>query len=308
MTKRNSHVSPILGTAAALIGEASSSLITRETRFRHTFEAPVDRIDPHADQARRLFDEAEIAGLAGTMAERGQLQPILLRKHPTAKDRWIIVAGERRWRAARLNNWPTILAIEHDGNPEVASLIENLQRVDLTPVEEARGLEQLIAGKGWTQSAAGAALGKSKAEVSATLRILSLPPAVLDAVLTSELQIPKNALIELARVRDPTLRDRLVKLAREGGLTIRAIRNADDKPDDDKKEDSASLQSKATKRNVDLRGIGRLTSGLRDARNIGHILDDAERGRLRLLRDEINAILATEEPVAVTSDLHMTNY
>ena len=111
--------------------------------------------------------------------------------------------------------------------PEVAGLIENLQRVDLTPVEEARGLKQLIACNGWTQSAAAVALGKSKADVSAVLRILSLPDSVLDAVLTSELEVPKNVLIELARIDDASLRDRLLELARQGELTVRAIREAE---------------------------------------------------------------------------------
>ena len=306
MSKRNSRVSPILGTAAALIDEASKTLVTRETRFRHTFEAPVDRIDPHMDQARRRFDETEITSLASTMAERGQLQPILLRKHPTVRDRWVIVAGERRWRAARLNDWPTILAIEHEDNPEVASLIENLQRVDLTPVEEARGLERLIAGKGWTQSAAGAALGKSKAEVSATLRILSLPAAVLEAVLTSELQIPKNALIELARVQEPTLRDRLVKLAREGALTVRAIREAEGKKENERKEDGSLIRTKRVNRELDLRTIDRLARGLHEARATGHAPNETERVRLTFLRNKIDAILDESNAILPSSDNQST--
>ena len=198
--RRHLQPSPILMTSTSLIDEASGSLVTRETRFRHSFEAPLDRIEPHPGQARSHFDPADIAALAATMAEQGQLQPILLCKNPQAKGRWFIVAGERRWRAARHNGWTTILAIEHEGNVEIASLIENLQRVDLTPVEEARGLRHLISDKGYSQNAVAAALGKSKAEVSATLRILTLPGEVLDAVLTSELRIAKNALIELARI------------------------------------------------------------------------------------------------------------
>ena len=76
MAKRGLPASPILGAAAALIGEASASLVTRETRFHHTFEAPVDDIDPQSEQPRRRFDQHELTALATTMAERGQLQPI----------------------------------------------------------------------------------------------------------------------------------------------------------------------------------------------------------------------------------------
>lgn len=289
MAKRVRQASPILGAAAALIGDASSHLIARESRFRHTFEAPVERIDPDPAQARRRFDEAEIATLAATMAARGQLQPILLRPHPAVRDRWLIVAGERRWRAARANGWSTILAIEHDGNPEVASLIENLQRVDLTPVEEARGLQQLIRNNGWTQNEAAAALGKSKAEVSATLRILTLPADALDAVLTSELAIPKNALIELARVGSPAQRDRLLQLARDGALTISAIRKIAQQTA--QPPASPAPERRQPEPRMTVRAIDQLTRTLVACRTTGHGLGEAQRQRLLQLRDEIDRIL-----------------
>jgi ParB family chromosome partitioning protein len=218
--------SPILGAVSSMIGEASGTLVTAGGRFRHSFEIDVAAVSPDPAQARRHFDEAEIAGLAVTMAEQGQLQPILVRRDPEARGRWIIIAGERRWRAAQRNGWVTILAIEHGGDPEVAALIENLQRIDLSPVEEARALQRLIADKGWSQDRAAAAVGKSKGEVSATLGILTLPEALLDKVLTSELALSKNVLVELARVEGEGTRARLMKLAMEGGLTVRAIRDA----------------------------------------------------------------------------------
>ncbi len=142
MSAKPRRPSPILGAASAMIDEASDTLVTATSRFRHSFEAEVGAIrnDPH--QPRKWFGEDDIASLARTMDERGQLQPILLRRDPASKGRWLIVAGERRWRAAKLNNWTTILAIEHDGDFEVASLLENLQRVDLSPIEEAKGLQK----------------------------------------------------------------------------------------------------------------------------------------------------------------------
>jgi ParB family transcriptional regulator, chromosome partitioning protein len=292
MSKRARQASPVLSTAAALINETSKSLVGRETRFHHTFEAPIERIAPHPDQARTRFDEAEIRALAGTMAARGQLQPILLRKHPTDSNRWIIVAGERRWRAARLNGWSTILAIEYEGDPEILSLIENLQRVDLTPVEEARGLQRLITDKVWTQSAAAEALGKSKAEVSAILRILTLPAAVLDAVLTSELEIPKNALIELARIENAVVRDRLIERARQGELTIRAIRDVAATTDGSAGEKSTSSPRRRSNDLLSIKALDRLTRSLSEARATGRALSAIERDRLTHLRDEIEQILA----------------
>lgn len=218
--------SPILGAVSAMIGEASDTLVTSGGRFRHSFEVDMTTITPDPLQARRHFDPQDIRGLATTMGEQGQLQPILLRRDGAERNRWIIVAGERRWRAAQALSWKQILAIEHVGDPEVTALIENLQRVDLSPVEEARGLQRLISDKGWSQDRAAASLGKSKADVSATLGILTLPSPLLDAVLTSELSLSKHVLVELARVETGPLRDSLVALGQEGKLTVRGVRNA----------------------------------------------------------------------------------
>jgi len=294
MSRRRQQPSPILSTSTSLIGEASGSLVTRGSRFRHSFEASIERIEPHPGQARTQFDQREIEALAATMAEQGQLQPILLSRNPQAKDRWFIVAGERRWRAARHNGWTTILAIEHEGNVEVASLIENLQRVDLTPVEEARGLRQLISEKGYNQTTAAAALGKSKAEVSAILRILTLPDEVLESVLTSELRIAKNALIELARIEDRAARDRLIRLARQGMLTVRAIREAQDQdhPDGKHAQDEPRPQRRTTADGVvPVRLVDRLSRNILAARSAGRTLAPAERERLARLRDEIDQLL-----------------
>jgi ParB family chromosome partitioning protein len=222
---RAGRPSPLLETASSLISEASARLVTPASRFRHSFEAPLARIAPDPGQPRKHFAEADIAGLAATMAEHGQLQPVLLRRDPAGGARWILVAGERRWRAARLNGWTSLLAIEVEGDAEVMTILENLQRVDLSPVEEARGLQRLITSKRWSQDHAAAALGRSKAEISATLRILTLPAELLDGVLTSELKLSRNALVELSRADGPT-RAALLARAREDGLTVRDIRAA----------------------------------------------------------------------------------
>jgi ParB family chromosome partitioning protein len=256
------------------------SLVTAESRFRHSFEAPVARVRSDPGQPRKRFAEAEIAALAATMRERGQLQPILLRRDPAHRGDWVIVAGERRWRAARLNGWDTILAIEHDGDADVAALLENLQRVDLTPLEEARGLQRLIEGKGWTQGRAAEAIGQSKAEVSATLRILSLPPAVLDEVLTSEPDTSRNVLVELARIEDPAVRQRLLRLARAGRLTVRAIRGA-------REERTASPRGGA----VNPPAVDRLTAALEAIREGEGTLTAADRASLRRLRQQIDRLL-----------------
>lgn len=278
--------SPILGAFSSMIGEASGTLVTDGGRFRHSFEITLDSITPDSAQARKHFDPADIAALAATMAEQGQLQPILVRRDGQARNRWVIVAGERRFRAAQANGWPSLLAIEHGGDPEVAALIENLQRVDLSPVEEARGLQRLIRDKTWSQDRAAAALGKAKSDISATLRILTLPARVLQQVLTSEPQTPKNVLVELARVDDPAALAGLVKLAGDGGLTIRAIRLARGP----KPVPARDITERAEWR---LQGVPQVMRSLRRAQAAGLQLEEADRKILQDLRAEIDALLQT---------------
>lgn len=279
-----------------MIREASDTLVTSDSRFRHSFEVALDVIDPDPDQARKQYAPEDIAALANTMAAQGQLQPILLRRHPSDRGKWIIVAGERRWRAAQLNGWPTILAIEHDKDPEVASLVENLQRVDLNPVEEARGVRHLIDRKQWTQDQAASVLGKPKSEVSALLRILSLPSDLLESVLTSELAIPKNVLVELARVENLAIREPLLELARNGMLTVKIIRSAkagksaDFSPSGERQPDRKDLSRRPVR--FSFRALEMMADRLRAAHASGKPIGEKGRDSLMRLRQAIDELLA----------------
>jgi ParB family chromosome partitioning protein len=298
MSAKIKRPSPILNAASAIIDEASDRLITAASRFHHTFEADLNGIAPDPNQPRKIFSEEETAALAATMEERGQLQPILVRQDPKGRGKWFIVAGERRWRAAKLNGWSTILAIEHNGDPEIASLLENLQRVDLTPVEEAKGLQKLIEEKGWTQDRAAEALGKSKSEISGTLRILTLPDDILTAVLTSELEIPKNALIELARIEGSLEREYLFKLARQGRLTVRGIRALREGKGARKLEAGTASESPHEQSSIgfSLRTLDRLARDVRAARESGRSIAHREKAHLERLRREIDDLLCAFDP------------
>jgi ParB family transcriptional regulator, chromosome partitioning protein len=277
--------SPILGTVASLIGEASGRLVTAEAKFRHSFEVEIALVDADPDQARRIFQPEELAGLAATLQAQGQLQPILIRRSPTDRRRWVIVAGERRWRAAQLLGWSHLLAIEHVGDADVVSLIENLQRVDLSAVEEARGMQRLIRDKGWSQDQLAAALGKGKSEISASMRILTLPEEVLDRVLTSELVVPKNVLVEIARVEDPRQREKLIEMALQGGLTVRGIRDAKPEPA------TAAAPDDASEIEIAHRTLRKLTRIVHETALARRDLPEELRRDLAQLRDAIDQFL-----------------
>ena len=218
--------SRLMAAMADRVEETRSKILTTDTTFAHSFEVDVSLVDPDPDQARKAFDEGSIAALAESFKAQGQLQPILLRHHPSKRGHWLIVAGERRWRAARQLAWPMVLAIEYSGEHEVAALVENLQRVDLNIVEEAKAIQRLIQINSWSQRDAARAVGRSASDVNGLIKLLELPDAFLGCVLKSEQPLPRNLLIELSRLPPGPLRDTLIAQAAAGELTIQALRQA----------------------------------------------------------------------------------
>ena len=218
--------SRLMAAMADRVEETRSKILTTDTTFAHSFEVDVALVNPDPDQARKIFDEGSIAALAESFKAQGQLQPILLRHHPGKRGHWLIVAGERRWRAARQLAWPMVLAIEYSGEHEVAALVENLQRVDLNIVEEAKAIQRLIQINSWSQRDAARAVGRSASDVNGLIKLLELPDAFLERVLKSEQPVPRNLLIELSRLPAGPLRDTLIAQAATGELTIQALRQA----------------------------------------------------------------------------------
>ena len=142
---------------------------------------PLSEIEPDKGQPRKKFDEEALGELASSIAEHGVLQPIVVRPSPTGG--YIIVAGERRWRAARLAGLTEIPAVVReisDAQAMELALIENLQREDLDPVEQAMGYRELMERCGYTQEAAASRLSKSRSAVANSLRLLNLPDSVLE--------------------------------------------------------------------------------------------------------------------------------
>ena len=286
MSKQSKKPSPILGAAGSSIEHASHALVSSSSEFSHSFEVDVENVTPDPDQPRRTFDEAAIASLAETLQNQGQLQPILVRHSADDKAKWVIVAGERRWRAAKLIGWSKLLAIAYEGDAEVAMLLENLQRVDLSPLEEANGIRRLVTEKGWTQEQAAHALGKSKADLSGTLRILTIPSEILSEVLTSEHPPAKNVLIELSRLTDRSALIRLAGMARAGTLTVKAVRGARIQPS--AADDPRPVNERPSGWSVVIKA-SEVVARLSTSRSA---IGDWEAEVLRKLRDAIDATLS----------------
>lgn len=175
---------------SALLGEGEDADILRseedaasQASASGARSLALDLIEPNPDQPRKRFSEDELATLSASIAERGVLQPILVRPSKGKTGHYQIVAGERRWRAAqraRLHEIPAVIRELTDRETLEIAIVENVQRQDLNAVEEARGYRQLIEAFGHTQDDVARAVGKSRAHIANTLRLLALPPAVLD--------------------------------------------------------------------------------------------------------------------------------
>ena len=139
----------------------------------------INEVEPNRDQPRKNFNQNALEELAKSIEQNGIIQPILVR--PMADGSYQLIAGERRWRAARmagLTEVPVTIREMSDEEASIFALIENLQREDLNPVEEAEGLKSLIESYGFTQEEAADKVGKSRTAVTNTLRLLKLPPSV----------------------------------------------------------------------------------------------------------------------------------
>lgn len=149
---------------------------------------PVYKIEPNPDQPRRDFDEGELQALADSIATHGVVQPLTVRE--SSNGYYQIIAGERRWRAARLaelREIPAVIIEADDRKTMELALIENLQRQDLNPVEEALGYSRLMESYGLTQEETAKRVGKSRPAVANALRLLNLSPKVLDMLRSNQL-------------------------------------------------------------------------------------------------------------------------
>jgi ParB family chromosome partitioning protein len=188
-------------------------------------DIPVNSIDPNPNQPRVHFDEASLAELTASISAIGVLQPILVR--PEGSDRFQLIAGERRWRAASragLQMIPAIVRVTDDVSSVEQALVENLHRQDLTPLEEAAAYQQLLEDFNMTHEQVASKVGKSRSAITNALRLLGLPPSIQS--LLADGRLSAGHAKALLGTPDRSLQEQLAKRAVEMGCTVRGVEEA----------------------------------------------------------------------------------
>ncbi len=203
---------------AALIGEMDQPPDAPNTPAPASDKVvPIEFVNRNPNNPRRQFDETELQDLSRSIAQHGIVQPVVVR--PTGEGRYEIIAGERRWRAAQRSGLAEIPVIIRDVDDRTAleiAIVENVQRTDLNPLDEALGYDQLIAEHGYTQNDLGDIIGKSRSHVANSLRLLKLPESVRDMLALGKLTAGHARAI--ASTSDP---EKLANMIVARGLSVR---------------------------------------------------------------------------------------
>jgi ParB family chromosome partitioning protein len=217
----------------AILSVSAEGAKEREEELR---ELPIELIVPNPNQPRQRFDQESLESLAGSLGERGVLQPVLVRPKPGGT--YELVAGERRWRAAQiagLQRIPAIVRAREDAQALEVALIENMAREDLNPIDEARACAALVEELGLTREGVGRRVGRSRVAVSNLVRLLDLPDEAIELLRQGTLSEGHGRAVLLAE--DHTARRRLAQAAASEGWSVRVTEerarasNADAKGD-----------------------------------------------------------------------------
>ena len=209
------------------LGKGLSALIPSEATGDSTSllrVVPISHIRPNVFQPRSHFDEESMASLAASIKEVGLLQPVLVRELSGEAESYELIAGERRWRAARragLQTIPVLVQVADDAGSLEQALVENLHREDLNALEEAAAYQQLIDEFGLTHEQVATRMGRGRATITNTLRLLQLPAGAQRAL--SERTISPGHARALLGTPDRALQEKLVQRIIDEGLTVRAV-------------------------------------------------------------------------------------
>lgn len=206
----------------ALFTDNDTTAAENDSRLKYI---RVGMIEPKSDQPRKYFDEEALTELATSISAHGLLQPILVK--PLPNDRYQIIAGERRWRASKmagLTEIPVLISDEDDSETAQISLIENIQREDLNPIEEAEAYRALMEQYHMTQEQVSLRVGKSRPVIANALRLLDLPEELIALVRDGSLSLGQAR--TLLSCRDAEAMHTLAERAANGGMTVRDLEKA----------------------------------------------------------------------------------
>ncbi|WP_439528068.1 ParB/RepB/Spo0J family partition protein [Pannonibacter sp.] len=262
---------------AALIGDAGivpasqdqAAAQADKTPPRDTRKVPVEFLEPNPRNPRKSFHEKDLTELTDSIREKGIIQPILVRPAAGKPNHFEIIAGERRWRAAQragLHEVPVLIREITDQEALELAIIENVQRADLNPIEEALGYEQLTAEFSYSQNDLARLIGKSRSHVANTMRLLKLPNAVKDYL--SEGLITAGHARALITLDDPSA---LAELIVEKGLSVREAEKLAQDPEILSKLSGSKDTAAKVEKDADTRALEkRLTDSLGLKVAIGH--------------------------------------
>ncbi|MGJ8534411.1 MAG: ParB/RepB/Spo0J family partition protein [Alphaproteobacteria bacterium] len=241
---------------AALLGDVDTDAEAVE-RARSQRRVPIEFVTPNPNNPRRSFAVDDLEDLTRSVREKGIVQPILVRPQPgqpVSDNRYEIIAGERRWRAAQaagLHEIPVLIQAVSDKEALELAIVENVQRSDLNPIEEARGYQQLLDGFDYTQQDLATVIGKSRSHVANTLRLLKLPDGVQKLLQDGELTAG-HAKILVAADDPAALASQIV----DGNMSVRAAetlaRSAGESP---KGSDSSQSTASALVKDADTQAL-----------------------------------------------------
>jgi ParB family chromosome partitioning protein len=249
--KKNRGLGRGLSALMADVGPEPTS--SSNSSARPDLIVPVEKVFPNPDQPRRSFTDEHLRDLSASIKAKGIIQPLIVRKRPTGNGEYEIVAGERRWRAAQmaqLHEIPVLVRDFTDTEVLEVAIIENIQRADLNPVEEAAGFRQLMDKFGHTQEKLAEELGKSRSHIANLLRLLHLPSDVQELLVEGRLSAGHAR--ALITSDDPS---GLAKQVVAQGLSVRATEALAKKKDDGGSSSTTRSKSTGSEKDADTKAL-----------------------------------------------------
>ncbi|MFY0681987.1 MAG: ParB/RepB/Spo0J family partition protein [Thalassovita sp.] len=289
---------------SALMADVAPTAVVEDTaagNSRADLMVPIEKVQPNPDQPRRTFTDEQLQELASSIKEKGIIQPLIVRAKPGDAGMYEIVAGERRWRAAQIAMQHTIPVIVRDfDDTEVLeiAIIENIQRADLNPVEEAAGYKQLMVKFGHTQEKLSEVLGKSRSYIANLVRLLQLPDDVQE--LLREGHLSAGHARALITSEDPSA---LALKVVQGGLSVREtekMAKLEGKPSAEAAP-AAPKPRKSVEKDADTRALeGDLSAALGMKVSINHVAG-AENGSVVISYESFDALDELCRKLSVTN-------